>query len=191
VQRTGALPCLPIVLPCARTVAETVGNQCRWCLVKGSRSVLAGFVLSAALVGSAVSFPAATAQDSDQVFRSTLPMLASDGVVEPLPPADPSYCEVPPSSPPSPPNHDVVTGNLTIGGIPAGAGTIVQILFDGKAGPAIRTERAGVYRFEYGVGGPGCANHAGAAVSIRVAGQVFDTGGSVGDVFIRLDIAVP
>ncbi len=171
---------------------DTVRNQLRWCFVNvWSRSVLAGFVLSAAAVGSVLSLPFAAAQDSELPYRSALPMLASDGLIDPLPPADPAYCVVPPSTPPNPPNQDVVTGNLSIGGLPAPAGTLVQLFFDGKAGPAVRTDTVGVYRFEYGIGGANCANRPGAAVSVQVAGQAFPTGKVVGDVFIRLDIAIP
>src|SRR5690606_32957645 len=86
------------------------------------------------------------------------------------------------STPPNPPNQDVVTGNLSIGGLPAPAGTLVQLFFDGKAGPAVRTDTVGVYRFEYGIGGANCASRPGAAVSVQVAGQAFPTDKVVGDV---------
>lgn len=144
----------------------------------------------------------ATAQPGpERPHRVFIPMAARDGVVSqpepggPLPPADPSYCpgSTGGAAPPSPPNS--VIGLLTIGGQPAPRGTIVQIAFDGKAGPAERTREAGGYRIDYAAGGAQCANKVGAAIAIIVNGQAMPTGVKVGDAvanpFLRFDIAIP
>jgi hypothetical protein len=127
--------------------------------------------------------------------RAHTVMLARDGVFSStpsLPPPDPSYCPAT-GNPPAPPNS--IIGTLTIGGAPAPAGTVVQIVLDGKNGPARLTSQAGGYRVDYAVGGPGCPNHVGAPIGIRVNGQLFSTpltavaGGS--GVPARHDLVVP
>jgi hypothetical protein len=130
-------------------------------------------------------------EDPELAPRAFLPLLARDTGADPLPPANPSYCEVP-ANPTAPPASEAVLGTLRIGGADAPAGTVVQVFFDGKAGPAIWTTEAGGYRVLYDVAGGECSNKAGAAVSVRVAGQTFATGAVVGgQVALRFDISVP
>jgi hypothetical protein len=152
------------------------------------------FGLAATLVAAGASFvfwQQATAEDPELAPRAFLPLLARDTGADPLPPANPSYCEVP-ANPTAPPASEAVLGTLRIGGADAPAGTVVQVFFDGKAGPAIWTTEAGGYRVLYDVAGGECSNKAGAAVSVRVAGQTFATGAVVGgQVALRFDISVP
>lgn len=159
-------------------------------------AILGGFAFYA---GGASAQPA----PSELPYRLYAPAIARDGVaVQPtvpggnLPAPDPSYC--PGSSgtnaPPSPPNS--VLGLLTIGGAPAPAGTLVQVVFDGKVGPAARTKEAGGYRVDYAAGIAGCANQVGSVIGIKInGGQTFSSPAKVGDAaanpFLRFDIAAP
>ncbi|MCK9520661.1 MAG: hypothetical protein M0R74_16800 [Dehalococcoidia bacterium] len=156
-----------------------------------SRLTLFGLVamVCAAGAAAAVAWRQVNAEDPVLTTRAILPLVARDYEEDPLPPADPSYCELP-SGPASPP-PEALMGNLTIGGAPAPAGTVVQVLFDGKAGPAARTLAAGGYRVLFGIGGTSCSNQPGAAISVQVSGQTFATGLVVGPGPIVFDIAVP
>lgn len=133
-------------------------------------------------------------------YKLYAPMTASDGVAFPtvpggnLPSPDPSYCPGSSGSnaPPSPPNS--VIGLLNIGGSPAPAGTLVQITFDGKVGPAARTTAAGGYRIDYAAGISGCANQVGAVIGIKVNGGAVNTspakvGDAIANPFLRFDIS--
>ena len=163
------------------------------------RTILVSLLALAA--GIAVMSLGASAQTPSTLpYRLYVPMTASDGVTLPplppsnLPPADPSYCgNTGSNAPPSPPNS--MFGLLTINGAQAPAGTIVQIVFAGKVGPAVHTKQAGGYRVDYAGGRSGCANQVGAAIAIRVNGQTFTSGVSVGDAeanpFLRFDVAAP
>ena len=164
------------------------------------RTILVSLLALAA--GIAVMSLGASAQTPSTLpYRLYVPMTASDGVTLPplppsnLPPADPSYCpgNTGSNAPPSPPNS--VLGLLTINGAQAPAGTIVQLTFDGKVGPAARTREAGGYRIDFAGGRAGCANQVGSAMGVRITGQVYDSGVKVGDPemnpFLRFDIAIP
>ena len=96
-----------------------------------------------------------------------------------------------------PPN--AVFGTVSIGGAPAPQDTIVQVFFDGKAGPAdaaTRGSSSSGYGIDYAAGSAAsCSNKVGAAIQVVVAGRLFDTGLKVGDeaanpVF-RYDVVVP
>ncbi|MFN0147423.1 MAG: hypothetical protein ACKVT1_13000 [Dehalococcoidia bacterium] len=127
--------------------------------------------------------------------RGFLAMVANDGTPTAginLPPPDPAYCQ-PANAGSAPPN--TVLGSLTIGGSPAPAGTLVQVVLDGKVGPAAVTRAAGGYRLDYAAGIAGCSNRVGASVGVLVNSQVFDSGVKVGDAagvpFLRFDVAAP
>ena len=133
--------------------------------------------------------------------RGILPLVASDGTPDPapavpsgnLPPPDASYCEPSGGAGSAPPN--AVIGTLTIGGSPAPAGTLVQVILNGATGPASLTRAAGGYRVDYATGGSSCANAVGVSIAIKVNSQVFDSGVKVGDAaaipFLRFNVAVP
>ncbi|MBI2764961.1 MAG: hypothetical protein HYX53_03520 [Chloroflexi bacterium] len=146
---------------------------------------------------SALLFAASFAAAADPALtnRVALPMVAADGYpasnLPPLPSPDPAYCP-PPNIGSTPPNS--VIGTLTIGGAPAPAGTIVQMVLGGKLGLASRTAAAGGYRVDYWAGAAGCSNESGAAIGVLVNGQVFDSGVKIGDVVGKaqvFNIAVP
>lgn len=147
----------------------------------------------AALFGASlvVALAPASAQEPELPVRAVLPMLASDGIDwgGELPQPDPSYCGVEPN--PQRPPEAAIFGTLTVGGAPAPAGTTVQILFDGKAGPAVRTTDAGGYKILFDVGGASCSNHVGAMISFRVNGVLVETVRSVVADSVRHDIALP
>lgn len=159
---------------------------------------LAGCALLALVLLTAVmavvSRPA-SAQPSELPRRGVVPMVASDGIFTggDLPAPDPSYCAVSGGTQ----QPSAVFGLVTIGGLPAPVGTIVQLTFDGKGGPAERVAvdaRGSGYSLIFDKGGPGCANRVGAAVSVLVNGQAVSTGKLVGDVELdayRFDIAIP
>jgi hypothetical protein len=136
-------------------------------------------------------FAAAGAQQS-LPRRAVIAFAAADGFPISLPQPDPSYCA--PSTPGSTPPNSVL-GTLTIGGEPAPAGTVVQIVFGDRVGPADATSQAGGYRIDYAAGGAGCANQVGALIGVLVGGRVFMSTTKVGDEaanpFLRFDIAVP
>lgn len=118
----------------------------------------------------------------------------SPGALPPpvLPSPDPSYCQA--SAGGTTPPSGAVLGRLTVGGVAAPVNTVVQITFDGKAGPASAVREPGGYRVLYDEGGAACANKAGAAMAIVVNGQSFDTHSKVGDpdaAVLLFDIAVP
>ncbi|MCC6380921.1 MAG: hypothetical protein IT304_00355 [Dehalococcoidia bacterium] len=139
------------------------------------------------------SFHAAAA-DPVLTVRAVIPLAARDGLTvdSGLPAPDASYCA--PADPSGAPPNSVL-GMLTIGGGAAPTGTVVQVFFDGKAGPAERTRAAGGYRVDYAAGGATCANRVGAAIAVKVNGQIFASTARVGDAaaipFLRLDVAVP
>lgn len=155
-------------------------------------AVLASAVLAVLVL---VASQQASAQPSALPRRAVIPMLASDGVFAggDLPAPDPSYCALTGGTQ----QPSAVFGLVTIGGAPAPASAIVQLAFDGKAGPAERvTAGAGSsgYSLIFDTGGAGCANRAGAAVSVLVNGRAFPTGLTVGDdrlIAYRFDVAVP
>ncbi len=164
------------------------------------RTILVTLLAFAA--GIAVMSFGASAQGEPKPYRLFVPMVASDGVTFPgnggLPAPDPSYCPGSTGSgaPPTPPNS--VFGFITINGQTAPAGTIVQIVFDGKVGPATRSvveNGQSGYKITYAGGLTGCANQVGADIAIRVNGQVFNSNVSVGDEaanpFLRFDVVVP
>jgi hypothetical protein len=121
------------------------------------------------------------------VAREELPANAAD-----LPPADAAYCPGAGGGT-APPNS--VIGALTVGGQPALPGTLVQLVLDGKAGPAARVRNAGGYRIDYSAGGAACSNRVGAPISIFVHGQEVSSNVRVGDEaanpFLRFDINLP
>ncbi len=144
----------------------------------------AGAFAAAGLLIAAFAVPVASGEASTLPARASLLFIASDGIPVPggpLPPADPSYCPGATGGGPggAPPNS--IIGTLTIGGSPAPAGTIIQVAFDGLAGPARRTTDTGGYRLDYAAGIASCANHVGAAISILVNGQAAPSGVNVGD----------
>jgi hypothetical protein len=157
-----------------------------------SRLVAAVFGVMVCLVLAGLWLTNAGAQ-SNLPVRARIGAVAADGTPSALPPPDPSYC-LPAGGPGSTPPMSLF-GTLTFAGQPAPAGTIVQVLFDGKPGLARATTQAGGYRLDFSAGGPGCANQVGAAISVLVQGQVFSTGSKVGDIVagepFRRDIAVP
>lgn len=147
------------------------------------RTTLATLLAFAA--GLAVMSLGASAQANPEMpYRLIAPMVASDGTGFPnngdLPAPDPTYCpgNTGGGAPPTPPNS--VFGLLSINGQPAPAGTIVQLVFDGKLGPAARTAEAGGYRVDYAGGHSACANKVGAEISVLVNGQLYPTGKTIG-----------
>lgn len=150
---------------------------------------LAMVALATALVPS---FRAAA--DPALTVRAVIPLAARDGLTVDtgLPAPDASYC-APADPSQAPPNS--VLGLLTIGGVAAPTGTVVQVYFDGKAGPAERTKAPGGYRVDYAAGGASCANRVGATIAVRVNGQLFPSTAKVGDAaanpFLRLDVTAP
>ncbi len=169
------------------------------------RISVAAIAVLALLGGFAFYVAGASAQPAPSTlpYKLYAPIVARDGVAaQPttpggnLPPADPSYCpgSSGTSAPPSPPNS--VIGLITIGGVQAPAGTLIQIVFDGKVGPAARTAAAGGYRVDYAGGTAGCANQVGATIGIRINGGTTITstvkvGDSAANPFLRFDIAAP
>ncbi len=165
------------------------------------KQTIGALVAAAALVAASAGIlvytpaPPAVAQ-SGVVPRAFLPVIARDGIYTAnsnLPPADPSYCPAT-GNPPSPPNS--ILGLLTIGGAPVPAGTVVQIVLDGKLGPArFVAAPGGGYRLDYAVGGASCPNRVGVSIGVLVAGQIVPTGKTVGSggagVPDRFDIAIP
>ena len=153
---------------------------------------------AAALIAVAALLAALTLSASAQSTlpkRGILAMVASDGIPTAavnLPPPDPAYCQ-PSNAGSAPPN--TILGALTIGGSAAPAGTLVQVLLDGKVGPAAVAREAGGYRLDYAAGTEGCSNRVGASIGVLVNGQGFDSGVKVGDgaaiPFLRFDVAVP
>lgn len=148
-------------------------------------------MLWAALAGPA---SAESGQNPGQGHRLAIPLLSFDvspSAAGDLPPADSAYCPGQSGPAGGPPN--TVFGTLHLGGEAAPSGTVVQIMFDGLAGPAGRTTATGGYRVDYAAGGGDCANHIGALIEILVDGRRFGNGTSVGDdaarPFLRLDIA--
>ena len=162
----------------------------------GAAGVLLVLVLGATL---AVTFGASA--QSNLPRRAIIAVAAADGTPEPaptviLPPPDASYCAGS-QGPSVPPN--AVFGTVSIGGAPAPQDTIVQVFFDGKAGPAdaaTRGSSSSGYGIDYAAGSAAsCSNKVGAAIQVVVAGRLFDTGLKVGDeaanpVF-RYDVVVP
>lgn len=145
------------------------------------RSSLVAMVAIAAIAVMSMGV-SAQANPETMPYRLFAPMVASDGVAIPpggdLPQPDPSYC-LGGSGPSIPPN--AIFGHLTIGGQPAPVGTVVQLVFDDKLGPAVRTVAVGGYRFFYAGGISGCANQVGADIGVLVNGQVYPSNVSVGD----------
>lgn len=136
-------------------------------------ALLAAAGLVAASLGFLANSPASPAEaQASLTARAFVLVVARDGVFTAnsnLPPADPSYC--PSGNPPSVPNS--VYGLLTIGGSPAPTGTVVQVVLDGKRGPARFVSAPGGYRVDFAVGGPSCPNRVGASIGVLVNGQVF------------------
>ena len=101
---------------------------------------------------------------------------------EPTPePAALAYCPAQTSTgaPPTPPI--TVHGRLTIAGVDAPVGTLVELRFDGKSGLSTLTTTAGGYRLDFVVdGNQGCSNKSGTTLSILVNGQDFSTGQQAG-----------
>lgn len=94
--------------------------------------------------------------------------------------ANGSYCDTASSG-----NVSVVSriaGTVTVGGAAAPAGESVTILFDGVSGPSTTTVvdngQAG-YAITYGIGSAGCANSAGATITVIFRGQAHATGHAV------------
>lgn len=161
------------------------------------RVALAVVALAAVVVVAVVMLPGAPGARAqagqDLPHRLVLPLVARGEARPPLPPVDPGYCpgtDAGGGMPATPPNS--VLGLLRIGGVDVPAGSVVQVLFDGRAGPAALTAAAGGYRVDYQVGAASCINHTGAALAIRVNGVTYDTGRHVGDPaadpFLRFDI---
>lgn len=161
----------------------------------------AGAAALAMVLGAALAVSFGASAQSNLPRRAIIAIAAADGTPDPaptvqLPPPDPSYCAGS-QGPSVPPN--AVFGTVTIAGVPAPAGTIVQLYFDGKAGPAdaaTRGSSSSGYGIDYAAGSAAsCSNKVGAAIQVVVAGKLFDTGLKVGDeaanpVF-RYDVAVP
>lgn len=147
------------------------------------RSTLVALLAVAAAL-AVMSLGVSAQANPEMPYRVFAPNVASDGVTFPgnggLPAPDPSYCpgNTGGGAPPTPPNS--VFGLLTINGQPAPAGTVVQLVFDGKVGPAARTLEPGGYRVDYAASHSGCSNKVGAAVSVLVNGQVYPTGKTIG-----------
>jgi len=149
-------------------------------------------IVAACVIAAGFAAWPAAAQSTLPV-RARLSVLAADGAPSRLPSADPGYCLAPGGPGSSPPVS--FFGTLTVGGQPAPAGTVVQVTFDGKAGPARFTTQAGGYRLDYDSGGTSCVNRAGAAIGVLVDGRAVATGKKVGEITagepFRFDIAVP
>jgi hypothetical protein len=158
-------------------------------------------VLAVAAVAGSLSMVTASLADGGPSgplgHRLSLVQLSFDPAPPPgsvaladLPPVDSGYCRGATGPQAGPPN--TVFGRLTIAGADAPAGTVVQIFFDGSAGPAVHTAAAGGYRLDYAAGGSDCPNHVGALISVAAGGQRFDNGVHVGDEaanpFLRLDV---
>ena len=74
-----------------------------------------------------------------------------------------------------------VLGRLTIAGVDAPVGTLVELRFDGKSGLSTLTTTAGGYRLDFVVdGNQACSNKSGTTLSILVNGQDFSTGQQAG-----------
>ena len=135
----------------------------------------------------------ASAQAPELTPRAVIVLTAMDGFPSSLPQPDPAYCRAAGGPGSTPPNS--ILGTLTIGGQPAPAGTVVQLVIGGKLGPADATLQAGGYRVDYDLGAEGCSNQQGASIAVLVSGQVFPAGITVGseaaNPFFRFDIAVP
>lgn len=137
--------------------------------------------------------PGALAQAPELTARAVVPMVAVDGFPSYLPQPDPAYCRAASGPGSTPPNS--ILGTLTIGGQPAPAGTVVQLVIGGKLGPADAALVAGGYRVDYDLGPAGCSNEQGASIDVLVNGQIFPTGVTVGSEaaspFFRFNIVVP
>ncbi|OAI39778.1 hypothetical protein AYO38_06970 [bacterium SCGC AG-212-C10] len=144
-------------------------------------------VLAIALFIVAAPASPGEAAPSTLPYRLFVPLAASDGVYQPgpvpggdVPPPDPGYCAPNTSAgaPPFPPN--TVLGYLTIGGVNAPVGTLVQLAFDGRVGPGVRLKEAGGYRVDWNAGGANCINKVGAALTVLVNGAPYSNGAIVG-----------
>jgi hypothetical protein len=136
--------------------------------------------------------------------RAVVPMVARD-LPNPAPtpsrpvppPPGPGYCGPSGQGAPIPPN--AVFGKLSIGGVPAPAGTLVTLAFDGQPGPSAYTAAAGGYRVDYAAGGAGhdppCINQVGTEIGLLVGGALVSSGRTVGDpetgLALRFDVAIP
>lgn len=159
-------------------------------MTRSLRLLLPGGLAIALSVAALVLFLDASAQEDGRTTRAFAPMLAADGIeLDPLPPADPSYCGTP--SPDRPPGGAIL-GLFTIAGAQAPQGTIIQLVFDGKAGPAERTKAAGGYSIIFELSsGDGCSNRVGSNIALRVNGTDYATGRVVEDGVITYNLAIP
>jgi hypothetical protein len=143
--------------------------------------------VAAALVtgGLLLDWPGRAVSQGSLPARAYLAEVARDGAAtgagDPtLPQPDPTYCRFDPGPLVGPPKS--VLGLLTLRGAPLAAGTVVQLVFDNKLGPAARTRETGGYRLDYDIGSANCANHTGALIGVLVNGQTFMSTVRVGDV---------
>ncbi|MGE5596143.1 MAG: hypothetical protein ACM3S1_08930 [Hyphomicrobiales bacterium] len=150
-------------------------------------------LLTAAVAGAFVLLPA-SADDPELARQGVLPMLAADGTTDSgsqLPPPDPSYCGT--AFDETHPPEGSLFGRITIGGAPAPAGTVVQIAFNGKAGPAafVEIDSSGAgYRIDYSTGASVCSNTEGSLITLLVNGQIVSTQLTAPS-FKRFDITIP
>jgi hypothetical protein len=149
-------------------------------------------------LGAAVLVDRWVAFGQDFEHRAFAPLIARDGLPTPVPPPPGAgYCAPQPGSGvPSPPN--AVIGLLTIGGVPAPAGTLVTMTFNGLPGPSVFTTEPGGYRVLYAAGGAGqtppCINEVGTEIGVLVNGLLFNSGVHVGpeaSILLRFDVAIP
>lgn len=161
-----------------------------------TRPAIAALGLLAVLLPATVGLlDRAKAQVSTLPVRAVIGVVAFDGRFRPednLPQPDPAYCPSAGGLSSGPPKS--ILGLLTIGGVPAPAGTVVQSVLDGKLGPAAFVREAGGYRLDYDIAGPACSNHTGVTIGVLVNGQIATAPRLIGDPltdsFLRFDVAV-
>lgn len=168
---------------------------------------LIGIIAFVAALAAGVSTLAVSMADGPSQLprRAVVGMVARDegaavapaATARPTPPPGPGYCLPGGQGIPTPPN--ALFGLLTIGGVPAPAGTIVYLTFDGKPGSGVYTAAAGGYSVFYAAGGQGheppCINQVGSEIGVEVNGTVVGSGVHVGDPAanpaLRFDVAIP
>src|SRR5688572_13775387 len=102
------------------------------------RFCIHALIMAVAAIAVAAAVPVFGQGAPDLDERGWVAFVAKDGPAGPnLPPPDPAYCPPEGGSNSEPPNS--VAGALTIGGLPAPGGTLVQLVIGGKLGPAAVT----------------------------------------------------
>lgn len=141
--------------------------------------------------GSSATGTAASGGGSGSSEGTVTPSVAANTVPAgvtprgPLPTPDGRYCDTITRN--SPPNS--LLGILKLKGKDAPAGTPVQVMFDGVAGPAEYTRADGGYRVDFGTASGDCPNKNGAKLTLVIDGKTYDTGATVGSLpAIRFDI---